>query len=138
MLRIREALEASWDVNTAYKAVERPGNPALGQCYPTARVVQHYFPESEIIKGKIWTSECEEIHFWNAIPLGGEWIHVDLSWKQFPPGSIIREFVELDRSSLGDTDATLQRCDLLLKRVRNYLDTQIDSTEMPPIFISSR
>lgn len=31
MLRLREALEASWDGRTSYKAAVKPGNPALGQ-----------------------------------------------------------------------------------------------------------
>ena len=34
------ALEASWDHLTAYRGVVCAGNPALGQCYPTSRVVQ--------------------------------------------------------------------------------------------------
>jgi hypothetical protein len=53
MLLLREALTASWDKRTAYLEVERMGNPALGQCYPTSRTVQHYYPETEIIKGKV-------------------------------------------------------------------------------------
>lgn len=121
MLRIREALEASWDGQTSYKAVVKPGNPALGQCYPTSRVVQHYYPETEIIKGTVWTGESEETHFWNGLPIGDDWYHIDLSWQQFPPGSIIREFVVLDRQNLGDTEPTLQRCALLLNRVEDYL-----------------
>ena len=80
MLRLREALEASWDRQTAYRAVEQAGNPALGQCYQTSRVVQHYYPATEIIKGKVWTGESEEIHFWNGLPVGDEWYHIDLSW----------------------------------------------------------
>lgn len=55
MLRLREALAASWNKRTAYLEVEQVGNPALGQCYPTSRVVQHYYPETEIIKGKVLT-----------------------------------------------------------------------------------
>jgi hypothetical protein len=31
MLRLREALEASWDMQTAYGVVEQAGNPALGR-----------------------------------------------------------------------------------------------------------
>jgi hypothetical protein len=62
MLRLCEALEASWDGS---------GNPACGQCYATSRVVQHYYPATEIIKGKVWTGEREEIHFWNGLPVGG-------------------------------------------------------------------
>ena len=121
MLYLREALEASWDRLTAYEAVEKVGNPALGQCYPTARVVQHYYPETEIIKGKVWTGEREEIHFWNGLPVGDKWYHIDLSWAQFPAGSVVREFVVLDRQDLGDSDATLQRCALLLSRVEAHL-----------------
>ncbi|MGY4283853.1 hypothetical protein ACVWXO_003073 [Bradyrhizobium sp. LM2.7] len=66
MLFLREALEASWDRQTDYGASEKAGNPTLGQCYPTSRVelspkvgdgfsrvVQHYYPATEIIKGKV-------------------------------------------------------------------------------------
>jgi hypothetical protein len=121
MQRLREALEASWDRLTAYGAVEKAGNAALGQCYPTARVVQHYYPATEIIKGKVWTGEKEEIHFWNGRPVGDKWYHIDFSWNQFPAGSVVREFVVLDRDDLGDGEVTLERCALLLKRVETYL-----------------
>lgn len=123
MLRLREALEASWDGRTSYKSAVKPGNPALGQCYPTSRVVQHYYPQTEIIKGMVWTGESDETHFWNGLPVGEDWYHIDLSWQQFPPGSMIREFAVLDRENLGDTEATLQRCALLLSRVEDYLKT---------------
>jgi hypothetical protein len=121
MLRLREALEASWDRLTAYQAVEKVGNPAFGQCYPTARVVQHYYPATEIIKGNVWTGESEEIHFWNGLRVGDKWYHIDFSWDQFPASSVVREFVILDRHNLGDSEATLERCALLLKRVETYL-----------------
>jgi len=121
MLRLREALEASWDRLTAYGAVEEIGNPAFGQCYPTARVVQHYYPATEIIKGRVWTGEREEIHFWNGLAVGAEWYQIDFSWDQFPAGSVVREFVALDRQNLGDSEATLERCALLLRRVEAYL-----------------
>ena len=121
MLRLREALEASWDRQTAYGAVEQTNNPALGQCYPTSRVVQHYYPATEIIKGTIWAADRQEIHFWNGLPVGDEWYHIDLSWQQFPAGSIVQDFVALNRETLGDGEATLRRCALLLERVQNYL-----------------
>lgn len=121
MLRLRKALEASWDRLTAYGAVEEAGNPALGQCYPTARVVQHYYPATEIIKGKVWTGEREEIHFWNGLLVGDKWHHIDLSWDQFPSGSVVRDFAALDRRDLRDNEATLERCALLLKRVEALL-----------------
>jgi hypothetical protein len=120
MLRLREALEASWDGQTSYGAVEQADNPALGQCYPTSRVVQRYYPATEIIKGKVWTGRSEEIHFWNGLPIGDAWYHIDLSWQQFPAGSVVREFVVLDRRDLSDSEATVQRCALLLERVESY------------------
>jgi hypothetical protein len=121
MLRLREALTASWDKRTAYLEVEQAGNPALGQCYPTSRVIQHYYPKTEIIKGKVWTGKTAEVHFWNGLRVGNDWYHIDLSWQQFPAGSVIQEFVILERQALNDSDATMQRCALLLKRVDEYL-----------------
>ncbi|MGO4668246.1 hypothetical protein [Bosea sp. 2RAB26] len=85
--------------------------------------MQHYYPQTEIIKGMVWTGESDETHFWNGLPVGEDWYHIDLSWQQFPPGSMIREFAVLDRENLGDTEATLQRCALLLSRVEDYLKT---------------
>ena len=121
MLRIREALEASWDRQTAYGEVHQAGNPALGQCYPTSRVVQHFCPATEIVKGKVWTGRSEELHFWNCLPIDGMLYHIDLSWQQFAAGSVVREFVLLDRLHLDDSQATLRRCSLLLERVENFL-----------------
>jgi len=125
MLRLREALEASWDEHTAYPGAGRADNAAFGQCYPTSRVVQHYYPATEIIKGTVWTGEREETHFWNGLRVGDGWYHIDLSWQQFPPRSIVREFAVLDRRELGDSEATIQRCALLLRRVETYLKTQV-------------
>jgi hypothetical protein len=121
MLCLREALTASWDKQTAYLEAEQVGNPALGQCYPTSRVVQHYYPETEIVKGIVWTGETTEVHFWNALRVGEDWYHIDLSWQQFPSGSTIEGFVIIERQELNDSEATTQRCALLLKRVEAYL-----------------
>jgi len=121
MLCLREALAASWDKRTAYLEVEQAGNPALGQCYPTSRVVQHYCPETEIIKGKVWTGKTVDVHFWNGLRVGDDWYHVDLSWQQFPAGSIIQEFAIVERQELNDSEATMQRYALLLTRVDDYL-----------------
>jgi hypothetical protein len=122
MLRLREALEASWDGLTAYGATEKAGNPALGQCYPTAWVVQRYYPATEVIKGKVWTGERDEVHFWNGLRVGNTWYHIDFCWSQFPFGSVVREFTVLDRHNLGDSRASLERCALLLKRVEAFLN----------------
>ncbi|MEW6339356.1 MAG: hypothetical protein RXR20_29095 [Paraburkholderia sp.] len=124
MLRLREALAASWDKRTAYLEVEQMGNPALGQCYPTSRVVQHYYPETEIIKGKVWTGKALDVHFWNGLRIGDDWYHIDLSWQQFPAGSFVQEFTIVERQELNDSEATMQRCALLLKRVDDYLNAR--------------
>lgn len=121
LLLIREALEASWDDTTSYLAVKQKGNPALGQCYPTAHVVQHFFPATEIIKGTVWNGKEIEIHFWNGIFVGETLYHIDLSWQQFPTHSSVRDFHILDRKSLNDSPSTIKRCQILLQRVKKYL-----------------
>jgi len=126
LLQIREALEASWDEKTSYLTVKEDGNPALGQCYPTARVVQHFFPETEIIKGKVWNGKEEESHFWNGLSANGILYHIDLSWRQFPAGSSVRDFEILDRKSLNDSKGTIERCETLLQRVYSYLSSHDD------------
>ena len=133
MLYLREALAASWDKRTAYLEVEQAGNPALGQCYPTSRVVQHYYPETEIIKGKVWTGEKADVHFWNGLHVGDDWYHIDLSWQQFPAGSIVQEFVIIERQELHDSEATVQRCALLLKRVDDYLEARDHRSKSPSV-----
>lgn len=122
MFRVREALEASWDEKTSYLAVKEDGNPALGQCYPTSRVLQHFFPELEIAKGKVWNGKEEESHFWNILSISGVTYHIDLTWQQFPHSSIVREFNILDRKELGDSDPTVKRVELLKQRVTEYLN----------------
>ena len=122
MLRLREALTVSWDKRTAYLEVEQMENPALGQCYPTSRTVQHYYLETEIIKGKVWTGKTLGVHFWNGLRSGDDWFHIDLTWQQFPVGSIIQEFVVIARQEFNASEATILRCELLYKRVDDYLN----------------
>lgn len=121
MLKLREALEASWDSETSYLNVSEKGNPALGQCYPTSWLVQHFFPETEIVEGQVWTGKSSEKHFWNVLVVGGVDYHIDLSWQQFPVGSSVRSYKIRDRETLGDSQKTIDRCQLLLKRVMDYI-----------------
>lgn len=120
MHRIREALEASWGQDTAYEHAYEKGNPALGQCYPTSRVVQHYFPETKIARGFILTGKSEEMHFWNILDIGGTVYHIDLSWRQFPPGSSVVRWTLLSEDD-PDSEATMKRIETLLERVQDYL-----------------
>lgn len=67
------------------------------------------------------THDGDERHFWNGLPVGGAWYHIDLSWQQFPAGSVVGEYEVLDRNNLGDSEATVARCALLLRRVEDCL-----------------
>lgn len=118
---LSEALAASWDHLTAYGGVLHPGNPAFGQCYPTSRVVQHFYPDFELARGEVWTGNSIERHFWNVRPVGENLHLIDLSWQQFPSGSVRRRFEILDRDDLRDREETKVRCNLLLARVVGYL-----------------
>jgi len=128
LLRIREALEASWDEKTSYMAMKEMGNPAFGQCYPTCRVVQYFFPEMEIAKGEVWNKNGREIHkhYWNVLRTKNGLCHIDLTWSQFPPGSNIREYVILGCNQLDDSEQTRKRFELLLERVNRYLQNMND------------
>jgi hypothetical protein len=119
--RLSSALEASWDRRTAYLGACRPGNPALGQCYPTSRVVQWFFPGLEIASGAVDTGSGFEAHFWNVDPARDPAEHVDLTWRQFAAGAKRGRFEILDRGALNDTPLTIARCELLLSRVLTKL-----------------
>jgi hypothetical protein len=121
---VREALEASWDRNTSYQMAFEENNPALGQCYSTSRVIQILFPEAEIVEGEVWTGNRIEKHFWNLLLANGVERHVDLTWKQFPGSSEIRNWSVRARESLGDSQETIDRVNLLLERVNANVSRQ--------------
>jgi len=125
-LKMREALEASWDEKTSYMGAKKTGNPAPGQCYPTSWVVQHFFPEMEIVRGFVWNGKGIEKHYWNVLETKDGLIHIDLTWQQFPHGSCVRGFETLDRNELNDTEPTIKRCETLLERVTRYLEKAND------------
>ncbi len=90
-------------------------------------MIQHFFPNTEIIKGKVWNGKELELHFWNGLLVDGILYHIDLSWQQFPMGSSVREFEILYRDSLNDSPGTIKRCEVLLKRVVSYLENRKDT-----------
>jgi len=96
---------------------------AFGQCYSTSRVVQRFYPEVEIVEGKVWTGKGTEKHFWNALRSGGSLYHLDLTWQQFPSGSIVKEWWVRDRETLGDSQRTIDRIELLYSRVNQYISS---------------
>ena len=89
--QLESALEASWSPCTAYLGAFARGNPALGQCYPTASVVQCFFPRFDIAAGDVDTGSAIEAHFSNIDQVSIPAEHVDLTWQQFPRGSQARE-----------------------------------------------
>ena len=121
LVQLHAALEASLEPDTAYLGVHEPGNPALGQCYPTSRVVQWFFPALEIASGKVETGSALEAHFWNIDVSQDPARHVDLTWQQFTPRAEVTSFTVLDRNHLNDSAATVARCERLLRRVLSRL-----------------
>ncbi len=114
---LKSALETSWDRSTSYLGAHQSGNAALGQCYPTARVVQWFLPQLEIASGEVATGSALEAHFWNIDVASKPIKHVDLTWQQFPEGSKVVRFKVLDRHKLNDSPPTVARCHLLRDRV---------------------
>jgi hypothetical protein len=117
LIELKAALVGSWDRRTAYGEVHQPGNAALGQCYPTSRVMQWFFPNLEIAWGEVDTGSALEAHFWNIDPASTPAEHVDLTWSQFAAGSRVVRFEIVDRHALNDSPPTIARCQLLLDRV---------------------
>jgi hypothetical protein len=118
LLRLREAIEVCWDNHTSYMGVAQPGNPAYGQCYPTSFVVQHYFPNTEILEGVVLAGSTEHTHFWNGLYVGDTWYHIDLTWQQFP---VVKRFTAFDRESSANAKIKSRRFALLLMRVEEIL-----------------
>jgi hypothetical protein len=127
--QIHEALEASWHEKTSYQMALRKGNPAFGQCYPTSRIIQFFFPEVEIVEGEVWTGESIEKHFWNLLLTDGVERHIDLTWQQFPDGSEVRNWRVRERESLGDSQETIERVSLLFERVNRYISLKNQQAE---------
>ena len=122
MLQLRQAIEASWQSDTAYQHVEEKGNPALGQCYVTSRVIQNYFPDAEIVEGEVQTSGGIEKHFWNLFKTDSQELHLDLTWQQFPPGSTVKTWKIRARNTLDNSQDAVDRVDRLLNKVEQSLD----------------
>ena len=124
MIQLREALEASWDEATSYQEVYKDGNISLGQCYPTSRVIQIFFPDTEIVEGEVWAGKRAEKHFWNLLKSNGAEYHIDFTWSQFPEGAVIKHWKIRDRVTLGDGEETISRINILHDRVKNYLSSK--------------
>lgn len=123
MVQLRTALEASWCEKTAYLGVKQSGNPALGQCYPTSRLIKYFFPKMQLVKGQIWNGKEIETHFWNILEVDGIGYHIDFTWQQFPAGSYVKSYERLSLEELNDSEPTIERCKLLRQRVTDFINT---------------
>ncbi|MEI7792878.1 MAG: hypothetical protein WCI57_05340 [Candidatus Berkelbacteria bacterium] len=124
--KLKKAIEASWDKETAYHEIKEDGNPSLGQCLPTSFVVHHFFPDISIIKGKILNGAETEEHYWNSIVEKNKLQHIDLTKEQFQLNPTIQEFEIFDYSSLDKNSSAVKRCELLLERVSNKLSGETE------------
>jgi hypothetical protein len=85
-------------------------------------VVQHFFPETEIAAGHVWTGQELERHFWNVLDHDGTLFHIDLSWQQFPVGSSVHEYAVADPATITESPETVLRVETLLRRVETWLE----------------
>lgn len=134
--QLQAALQASWNRCTAHLGAFQPGNPALGQCYPTSRVIQWFYPRFDIVFGKVDTGSAVEDHFWNIDTATEPATQLDLTWQQFPETSRVLGFRLLDHLAPGDSSSTVLRCQLLLQRVLAALVQQqpLRPLEAPEVY----
>ncbi|WP_314215827.1 hypothetical protein [Pseudarthrobacter equi] len=89
--QIEQALRDSWGADTTCldnKSLVgwHQGNPAHGQCGPTALVVQDLLGGDLLIAEVTGGGEEDEVHYWNRFLCG---IEIDLTREQFGPHRII-------------------------------------------------
>ncbi len=116
---LKQILFKTWGKDTCYPPQEdewSPNNPAFGQCYTTAMIVNDYFG------GKILKVRYEDGmgHFWNLID--GE--EVDLTKSQFKEGEVIPTPRAYPRNEIGQKpgyDEINRRYKILKKRVDAFL-----------------
>jgi hypothetical protein len=103
-----EDIQAAWSRDTSYWPDKwSPENRASGQCAVTALLVQ------DLVGGDIWRGWVDgQPHYWNRAD--GE--PIDLTWEQFPGGSVRRIDVPVNRLILLSDEGTRRRYELLSER----------------------
>lgn len=86
---LRPIVRAAWGADTCDPHEDQdwhPGNPARGQCGPTALVVNDLLG-GELILGEVYAGDAPAgYHHWNRLPDGRE---VDLTADQFHEGEVV-------------------------------------------------
>jgi len=110
------AIEKSWCKETCYPMAQKawsPDDPSLGQCAPTAMIVQDY------LKGEILYCRHQR-HYWNLLPEG---VEMDMTGLRFADDPVVCHDATVHRSMFtNNRDAgTLVRYVLLKCRVEKNL-----------------
>lgn len=116
------AFRRSWDRDTTCLLPEaligwHAGNPAYGQCGPTALVIQDLLGGDLLLAEVANGTEKAEVHYWNRLPGG---IEIDLTREQFGPHQSIGEPCVVVRPE-GGPRAYLQEYQTLRSRVLSAL-----------------
>lgn len=113
--KLKEILQNSWSRETCYEPQQSEWyreNPAQGQCFVTALVVNDYFG-GEIVKAK---SSNGVSHYWNRIA----GVDYDFTRSQFPEDEIFTEEKIVNRDDLRENERYL----ILKKTVYMILEKQ--------------
>ena len=94
-----------------------------------------YYPATEIVKGIVGARGSDEVHFWNGLLVGDDWYHLDLSWQQFPAGSVITEFRSWTAIIWGQRRYRSTMRSLLLRRVQEHLRKSAPSDRLRPLSV---
>lgn len=126
---IVDALEASWDSDTAYdKGDWTPENPARGQCVVSSLVIQDYLG-GDLQKYAVDAADLHESHYFNKLDDGTV---IDVTSKQytFPVNLRLKPvryegFKSIREKRLSDDD-TRRRYAILKSRVDMLLQSKYD------------
>lgn len=121
---ILEALRNSWGEDTAQNPVEGAGISS-GQCCVSSMIIQDYFG-GELLRAEMSTfgnltvqKPDVIVHYWNELP-GGVWL--DSTRDQFNYNWIPISIVKRPKEYLWKFEDTMNRYDILNKRVKEYLN----------------
>ncbi len=103
-IELRHKLERAWCMETRSKrctGLWTPDRPSMGQCVPTALIVQDLFGGVILRTDASTASE----HYFNRLPDGRE---VDLTRDQFPDETVFLRPWEFPRWSMLDSQAAIE------------------------------
>ena len=97
LVTFRTAVERAWTATTTYCPEDwHDHDPAWGQCAVTSVLVAERFG-GDLFQGTAeLPSGVTTSHYWNSV--GG--VHLDLTWRQFPVGTFLRNVETATRATL--------------------------------------